>query len=127
MLDDNFNLKIVDFGYAQNYTKGQKMHDNIVGTDTYMAPELFRNEEYELEKVDVFACGVILFCMHYGMPPYLRKAVRKDPYYKFFAEGRQHVFWKAMKNKMKFEISENFENLINGMLNDNPEERLSID
>lgn len=51
-----------------------------------MAPELFdENSVVDLEKVDVFACGVTLFSMHMGFSPIMDWAREKDPLYKFFA------------------------------------------
>ena len=41
MIDGECQLKLVDLGYAQQYNKGDK-NCKIVGTDTYMAPEMFR-------------------------------------------------------------------------------------
>jgi len=38
-----------------------------------MAPELFNTasaQQHDLEKIDVFACGVVLFTLFMGFPPY---------------------------------------------------------
>lgn len=58
-----------------------------------MAPELLRGRVYDGFKVDVFAMGVVLFCMINGFPPYFKKACGNDPYYRFFVERRTHVYW----------------------------------
>lgn len=56
-----------------------------MGTLKYMAPELFiDNETIDLEKVDVFACGVTLFSMHIGFSPILERAHPRDALFKFF-------------------------------------------
>jgi len=40
LLDDNYNLKICDFGFACKNIKGSENMDRILGTDGYMAPEM---------------------------------------------------------------------------------------
>ena len=47
---------------------------------------------YDLEPVDVFACGLILFLMYAGHPPF-RKATQTDSWYKFFAAKKPDLFW----------------------------------
>lgn len=81
LLDHKFNLKIADWGFSTKVKRGEKL-DRILGTETYMAPEMLKRERYYGEQVDVFACGVILFCMIAGFPPYYKKANKIDPYYK---------------------------------------------
>lgn len=58
-----------------------------------MAPELLQAKPYDAFKADVFSLGVVLFCMVSGFPPYFEKATEKDPYYRFFAERRSHIYW----------------------------------
>jgi serine/threonine protein kinase len=74
----------------------------------------------------VFACAVILFSMMYGMPPYLYRASSKDPYYKFFSQGRQEVYWRALRNKLNLDIKDSFADLMNKMLCSDPHSRISI-
>lgn len=60
LLDDNFNLKIGDFGFATNQTQSSESK----GTRQYKAPEIEDvKENYVPEKVDVFAAGSVLFTM----------------------------------------------------------------
>jgi serine/threonine protein kinase len=41
-----------------------------LGTQGYMAPEVVHKAEYEGPPVDIFACGVMLFMMVTGKPPF---------------------------------------------------------
>jgi serine/threonine protein kinase len=41
-----------------------------MGTPIYVAPEIIEGKEYLGEKVDVFACGVVLFIMLTGRYPF---------------------------------------------------------
>ena len=63
LLDDDFNIKIADFGFASSTTgkDGSGMLETILGTMSYMAPELHLEKAYKGEIVDLFAAGIILF------------------------------------------------------------------
>lgn len=60
-------LKIADFGTAVFYSSTKKLKD-VVGTPYYMAPEVITGS-YD-EKCDVWSCGVILYILLSGSPPF---------------------------------------------------------
>ena len=60
-------LKIIDFGTAVEFIEGGKEH-LLVGTPYYIAPEVIKGE-YD-EKCDVWSCGVILYILLSGSPPF---------------------------------------------------------
>jgi serine/threonine protein kinase len=64
MLDKNWNVKLVDFGFAC-YSKGAKgpMKKTVCGTPAYAAPEVHARQEYNPEHVDVWAVGVTLYAI----------------------------------------------------------------
>lgn len=72
MLDQNWNLKIIDFGLAapSEGRDGSGFLKTSLGTYGYMAPEQHLGRVYQGEKVDVFALGVILFVMMSMHPPF---------------------------------------------------------
>ena len=72
-------MKITDFGLSTYlYEKNSVgMLDDLVGTYNYMAPELNEKRIYSGKSVDVFALGVILFCMRFKQFPFGR-ANRSD-------------------------------------------------
>lgn len=82
LLSDTFVLKIADFGFSclLKGRDGKGLLKTRLGTEGYMAPEIFC-KEYEGRKTDIFAAGVILFIMYSGSPPF-EKASINDPYYK---------------------------------------------
>ncbi|KRX08148.1 Protein kinase-like domain [Pseudocohnilembus persalinus] len=150
LIDKNFQLKLADFGFAFEYKqKGdfrqifeqknqQKTEENQqnsqyqeqiqVGTAKYMAPELFgENSVVDLEKVDVFACGVTLFSMHMGFSPIMDWAREKDPLYKFFAQNKQEKFWNGFQRKLRIQIDPDFIDLIDRMLEYDSQKRISIE
>ena len=68
LLDENFNIKIADFGLAKIFKsddENKQMTQTWVGTKGYRAPELHLKQAYD-SKVDVFSVGVILFVMLNG-------------------------------------------------------------
>jgi len=59
-----------------------------------MAPELLANRNYQLQVVDWFALGVMIFMMYTGKAPFV-KADLKDPYFNLIGRGDMNKFWKA--------------------------------
>lgn len=69
LLDDNLNLKIIDFGLSNEYREGQ-MLSTICGSPNYISPEMILRKPYEGLKVDVWCSGVTLFAMLCGYLPF---------------------------------------------------------
>jgi len=81
---DGVNIKLIDFGTSQLFTKNHKMK-TIEGTPYYIAPEVL-DQAYN-EKCDEWSCGVILYIMLSGSPPFngrndreIMAAVQKGKY-----------------------------------------------
>ena len=71
LLGRDFVLKLADFGFScliQGKDNSGVLHTKL-GTEGYMAPEI-PTKNYEGERVDIFAAGVILFIMYAGNPPF---------------------------------------------------------
>ena len=87
LLDDKSDdpvVKLIDWGGARYFSKNKKM-TKINGTPYYIAPEVLR-EVYD-EKCDIWSCGVILYILLCGYPPFngdsdvdIMKAVKKGEY-----------------------------------------------
>ena len=60
-------LKIIDFGTSKIFDTSMKMTQKY-GTAYYIAPEVLRREY--TEKCDVWSCGVILYILLSGKPPF---------------------------------------------------------
>lgn len=71
LIETDGTLKVGDYGLARRYSpeadSDNRMTSNI-GTPHYMAPEV-RNGNYS-HLVDIYACGVILYEMLIGRPPF---------------------------------------------------------
>jgi calcium-dependent protein kinase len=65
--NDSFSIKVADFG-SSCFIDPDKLINGCFGSAYYVAPEVLL-DEYN-EKCDVWSCGVILFIMITGKPPY---------------------------------------------------------
>uniref|UniRef100_A0A803JWN9 non-specific serine/threonine protein kinase n=2 Tax=Xenopus tropicalis TaxID=8364 RepID=A0A803JWN9_XENTR len=72
LLDENSNIKIVDFGLS-NTMRGEGLSPDLLstqcGSPAYAAPELLANKKYGV-KVDVWSIGVSMFAMLTGTLPF---------------------------------------------------------
>jgi calcium-dependent protein kinase len=70
-MDENSQLKLIDFGLSKVLKTMEDIMNGEVGTLYYMAPEVILGN-YD-EKCDVWSCGVILYIMLSGNPPFFSK------------------------------------------------------
>ncbi len=108
-------IKLIDWGGARYFSRNKKM-TKISGTPYYIAPEVL-NEVYD-EKCDIWSCGVILYILLCGYPPFngetdteIMKAVKKGQFE--FPEEE----WNS--------ISKDARDLVSHMLKYDPKKRLT--
>lgn len=123
LLDDTGHLKVADFGVSKllKVTKRVKEDKPLTYEDSYrryVAPEVFRNEEYDT-KVDVFSFALILQEMIEGYPPFHAKEENDVP--KLYAAKERPPF----KAPAKF-YAHGLKELIEECWNDKPTERPSF-
>ena len=89
LLDRNYELKIADFGLSCSLygVDNSGLSKSFVGTLSYMAPEIIKQEPYRGDKADLFASAVILFIMFTGAMPFVM-ASSNDVDYKNLIENR---------------------------------------
>ncbi|XP_049838734.1 phosphorylase b kinase gamma catalytic chain, liver/testis isoform isoform X1 [Schistocerca gregaria] len=123
LLDDNFNIKLTDFGFARVVKPGEKLFD-LCGTPGYLAPEVLKCNMFETAEgysydVDIWACGVIMFTLLVGCPP-------------FWHRKQMVMLRKIMEGDFSFtspewaDITEPPKDLIRKLLVVDPNERISI-
>lgn len=78
MLDDNLNVKLIDFGFSTRIPNDRKVK-LFCGTPSYMAPEIVTKSEYCGPPADIWAFGVLLYALLHGSFPY-RGATDKELY-----------------------------------------------
>jgi len=93
LLDENYVLKIADFGFATSFIDEQsgKSHKmkTACGTKGYLAPELLKGKKYT-HKCDIFAYGIILFTTFAGFPPF-QNAVETDWWWDKLSKGWKYI------------------------------------
>ena len=113
----NYHIKLIDFGTAKIFKPGKKMN-KFIGTSYYIAPEVLK-EKYD-EKCDVWSCGIILYILLCGYPPF---------------NGNTNVeIFHAIQNQNPIfageewdDITSEAKELIKLMLRKNPNERWNAD
>lgn len=130
MLNKEYTLKIADFGFGAPIEGRDKsgLLTSVLGTESYMAPEIHLHKPYTGAGVDLFAAGIILFIMISQRPPF-NKADIQDPHYRLIAGGRHELFWQAHEqvNTEENPFTPEFKDLFNQMMALNPNQRPSID
>ena len=120
LLDNKFNPIICDFGFSTYIQNNLK---DILGTPNFAAPEIYKRN-YEGEKVDIFALGVILFNLITGVYSF-NEAKSSDKVYRLIMLKKYKLFWEQF-TQIKG-ISENFKKLYVKMIAFKPVERPSIE
>lgn len=64
------SVKIGDFGYAAQLTTDLERRNTVVGTPSWMAPELIGGNKYDC-KVDIWSLGIVALELAEGNPPYM--------------------------------------------------------
>ncbi|CAA6675745.1 unnamed protein product [Spirodela intermedia] len=70
LLNENFEVKLADFGLSRAFTNEEATHIStlIAGTPGYLDPEYFRTNRLN-EKTDVYSFGIVLLELVTGKPP----------------------------------------------------------
>ncbi|KNC99632.1 CAMK/CAMKL/MARK protein kinase [Spizellomyces punctatus DAOM BR117] len=69
LLDETKTIKIIDFGFGNNFTM-EGLLDTFCGSPFYAAPEMILGKKYEGPEVDMWSLGVILFALLCGHLPF---------------------------------------------------------
>jgi len=108
------SIRITDFGLSKIYEKGMK---TACGTPSYVAPEILAGEPYGCE-VDMWSCGVILYVLLCGFPPFYSE--QDGQLYELIKSGSYSFpspYWD--------DISENAKDLIRNLLVVDPSKRFT--
>lgn len=88
LLDDDQNIKLIDFGLVAKPRGGMTDHlDTCCGSPAYAAPELISGFPYHGNEVDLWSMGVLLYALLCGFLPFdddntfkLYKLIQKGEY-----------------------------------------------
>ncbi|XP_017877735.1 calcium/calmodulin-dependent protein kinase type II alpha chain isoform X25 [Ceratina calcarata] len=110
-------VKLADFGLAIEVQGDAQAWFGFAGTPGYLSPEVLRKEPYG-KPVDIWACGVILYILLVGYPPFW-----DEDQHKLYAQIKAGSYdypspeWDTVTPEAK--------NLINQMLTVNPSKRIT--
>ena len=132
LLDENFNLKIADFGLSTTVESsyGGGVMYTRVGTERYMPPEMLEKNAYIGICADLFAAGVILFVLVMGMMPTHKSAESNDYLYRYFRKKEYEEYWTIIANILNLDlgtISEDYFHLVTTMLKYDFQRRFTVD
>ena len=105
-IENFFTIKIIDFGTSGKLKNGE-MFNLTVGTPLYVSPEVLKNKYNE--KCDIWSCGVIMYMMLCGEPPF--KGDNDEEIYRSVKEGKF-----TYDNEKWDQISNDAKDLINHLL-----------
>ncbi|XP_032805945.1 calcium/calmodulin-dependent protein kinase type II delta chain isoform X24 [Petromyzon marinus] len=110
-------VKLADFGLAIEVQGDQQAWFGFAGTPGYLSPEVLRKDPYG-KPVDMWACGVILYILLVGYPP-------------FWDEDQHKLYQQIKAGAYDFPspewdtVTAEAKNLINQMLTINPAKRIT--
>ncbi|XP_053730650.1 calcium/calmodulin-dependent protein kinase type II subunit gamma isoform X1 [Synchiropus splendidus] len=113
------SVKLADFGLAIEVQGDQQAWFGFAGTPGYLSPEVLRKDPYG-KPVDIWACGVILYILLVGYPP-------------FWDEDQHKLYQQIKAGAYDFPspewdtVTPEAKNLINQMLTINPAKRITAD
>ena len=70
LLDENMNIKIVDFGLSNTYKNSSDTLKTACGSPCYASPEMIAGKRYSGLDTDLWSLGVILYAMTVGYLPF---------------------------------------------------------
>ncbi|XP_015203435.2 NUAK family SNF1-like kinase 1 isoform X2 [Lepisosteus oculatus] len=69
LLDQDYNVKLADFGLSNHYHKDTVLQ-TYCGSPLYASPEIVNGRPYQGPEVDCWALGVLLYALLYGSMPF---------------------------------------------------------
>jgi serine/threonine protein kinase len=126
LIDNNFKIKLIDFGYSVKLKNENEKLFKIKGTKIYTPPDCFynNNKGFDGKSCDIFSLGVVLFVILMGIFPF-KNALINDSYYKLIIKNDWKSFWKKI-NKNNKKISEEFRDLFQKMICFDSKKRIKI-
>jgi serine/threonine protein kinase len=122
LLDNEFNIKICDFGFSC-YNK--KYLDEYLGTRKYMAPEIVKGMAYDGIKADIFSLGILLFNLRTSKFIFDLNKVNGISLYDYIKD-KNEMIWKIAESNGIKGLSKEFKNLFLKMVSYEPNERPNI-
>ena len=117
LMDENWNIKLADMGFAVQLTQEKMMRNTLAGTPCWIAPEIVERRPYT-SKVDIWSFGVLVIEILEGEPPNLRK--NQTDIFEEIKEG--HVSFQFPER-----IDDKYKNFVGKCLRINPDQRMTAE
>ncbi|KAG0046758.1 hypothetical protein BGZ83_008069 [Gryganskiella cystojenkinii] len=125
VMNDQGIVKIIDFGcsmvYRLPFESKTHMAKGVSGSDPYIAPEVFSQEEHDPCGADVWSLGIIFVCMTLRRFPWTLPKADVDPSFEAFANPSG--FGKARLLKL---MPRESREILSKMLETDPEKRAKM-
>ncbi|KAJ6235187.1 protein kinase [Anaeramoeba flamelloides] len=115
LIDQEMNIKIIDFGLSNFVEKGQLLK-TYCGSPSYSCPEILSRRKYDGFKADVWSLGVILYALIVGKLP-------------FNADNPMKLYKKIVTGSYLIPnfVDKEAANLLSAMLCVDPKKRITIE
>ncbi|CAG0886440.1 unnamed protein product [Cyprideis torosa] len=131
LLSKNMNLKVCDFGFAaycydkpmdppQEGTLYGLLSETYCGSAPYCPPEILRGNRYDPYCADIWSSGIIMYVMICQSLPFNYKNL------KAMLKDQENRNWK-LRSGAEDTASSNFKDLLNKILDPDPNRRIRID
>ena len=122
------NLKITDFGISYQFNDNDLVKSINLGSPFYMSPEMTHTDaKYFGKPCDIWSSGITLFYIVFKKLPFY--VMENHEIKKLFQKIRQDEYYLNLYSVVfpdTREIDGNLKDLINKMLNKNPNERITL-
>ncbi|QDS70563.1 hypothetical protein FKW77_010475 [Venturia effusa] len=123
---DAMCVKLVDFGMAALQPAGNLL-TTPCGSPHYAAPELLSSKAYDGGQADVWSCGVVLFVMLTGYPPF---NFPSDPHNQMTEDKKLKALFRAIHNadyRLPSALGSEAKDLLAKIFIPDPHKRIKID
>lgn len=119
LISSENEVKLGNFGLAAKLKNKEEMLKTVCGSCNYLAPEILDNDDEGYSfSVDIWAFGIVLYTLVYGVGPFKSKDVKET--YRKIKEG-EYSFPEGV------EVSEEFKELIEKILLVDPADRAPLE
>ncbi|KAI8079922.1 kinase-like domain-containing protein [Halteromyces radiatus] len=121
VMDEHHIIKIIDFGTAvvvrSPFENKERLCSGVCGSDPYIAPEQYSQQEYNAFAADIWSCGIIFVCMVLRRFAWRIPRPRQDDNYRMYLKDQ---------NTLLAYIPRYARSLMAHVLDPNPNQRYSL-
>jgi len=127
VIDFSTNVRVPEERSEDNVVRRRliRYSGNRVGKIMYIAPEMLSGHSYDGFAIDLWSCGILLFCMVAGEFPF-ELAIQGNERFDAFTSDNSLVFEQALVHYNMQQMSPCLQNLLKRMLAKNPLKRPTL-